>query len=140
MCEQLRGCVTAGRDQHTPVVKEGEGQEIKANGFNTIKMINLPKSNWSIRMFSFQTRGYTIRQVSKRFVFQGNVKVPYVAQMHSMKTRVNAVLQDRFKLCNPSVHRIFGLSHAQGKGSGYLPGKPGRVWKRQSKVQRRAVS
>lgn len=35
-------------------LKEGEGQEMKANGFTTTKMIHLPKSNCSVRKFSYE--------------------------------------------------------------------------------------
>lgn len=123
--------------QHTPVVKEGEGREIKANVFNIIKTINLPKSNCSIRMSSFHIRGYTIRQVSKRFVFREDGKVPYIAQKQKKK-KANAVSQGSFKFCNPFVHCIFGPSKAQSKGLGFLPGKPVSVWKRRNKAQLRS--
>lgn len=74
------------------IVKEGEGQELKATGFTTTKMIHLPKSNCSGRKFLFHMRGYTRRQVNKRFVFRGNGRVPYTAQTRSVITAADAVL------------------------------------------------
>lgn len=100
-------------------------------------MINLLKLNCLIRMFSFQIRGDTIRQASKRFVFRGNGKVPCVAQTPSTKPRANAVSDGRFKICNPFAHCIFGPSQAPTEDSSYLTEKPGRIQKRQSKVQLR---
>lgn len=100
-------------------------------------MINLLKLNSLIRMFSFQIRGYTIRQASKKFVFRGNGKVPCVAQTPSTKPRANAVPEGRSKICNPFAHCIFGPSQALTENSSYLTEKPGRIQKRQSKVQLR---